>query len=133
MTPRKPVLAGLVHDGTAERVARVAAAEAARQGVRLEVLHVTAGWALDPDRAAEDRLFGIVLRAVRDHRTLRFSFQSVAGDPSDRLVERSARASLLVPCADSGPGREVAAECQRRARCPVLVVDRVDDEALATS
>jgi len=124
--PQVPdVVAGLVNDGSAFRVARAAVAEALRRGGRVRFVQV-AGEGLTPDeRDGVDRAtFRAALRAMKGTRGVPCTFEVVEGEPAGTLVERSRTAELLVLGVDRpGADHDVARRCVEEAGCAVLTVD----------
>lgn len=119
------VVAGLVNDGSAFRVARAAVAEALRRGGRVRFVQVAGEGLSVEEREGVDRAtFRAALRAMKGMRGVPCTFEVVDGDPAATLVERSRTAELLVVGSDrQGAGHDVAERCAREAGCAVLTVD----------
>ncbi|HON75730.1 MAG: universal stress protein [Dermatophilaceae bacterium] len=118
------IVVGLAPDGYADDVAEVAVERAVELGARLRFIQV-----VDPDLVGADRdeadraTFRSALRALRGHRGVPCSFQVVAGDPTEALLESASRAAVLVVGEDDPRGSaHVAEECRRRAHCEVVTV-----------
>jgi hypothetical protein len=100
-----------------------------RTGLRF--LHVldpndSSPWA-DADADADEVTFNAALRAVHGWPRIRFTFESVVGDPVTELVASSVDTALLILGEDAvgeGPAHEVARDCLRRAACEVRLVPR---------
>lgn len=118
------IVVGLAPDGRADEVAQVAVRRAVELGGRLRFIQVVDPALDGADRDEADReTFRSALRALRGHRGVPCSFQVVAGDPTEALVESSQRAAVLIVGEDDPhSGAHVAQECRRRAVCEVVTV-----------
>jgi hypothetical protein len=125
------VLAALANDGSASAVARAAVEESLSRRTGLRFLHVldpndSSPWA---DADADEVTFNAALQAVHGCPRIRFTFESVVGDPVTELVARSVDTALLIlgeNAVGEGPAHEVARDCLRRAACEVRLVPRPD-------
>lgn len=119
------VVAGLVNDGSARRVALAGIDHALARGMSVSFVHVVSDAA--QRQGAEDlgdATFAAVLDAMRGHGRVRCAFEVVRGDPERVLVERSRTAALLVIGSDTSTSRASIAEyCRLHAGCTVLTVD----------
>jgi hypothetical protein len=119
------VVAGLVDDGSAYRVARAAAQEAAQRGSRVRFVQVAPPGMTQQERDDLDRrTFRAALRALKGLHRVPCTFEVVDGEAGPALVERSAGADLLVVGRDA-PETEpaVARHCLEHARCNLLTVN----------
>ena len=127
---QRDVVAGLVNDGMATLVASAAVREAVQRGARVRFVQV-----MPPGLTAEDRtemdgaMFGVALRALHRQRRVPCTFETVEGDASRMLVERSTGAAVLVVGRDSPTAVvRVGQYCQEHAQCDVLTVSGPDSE-----
>jgi len=125
-SPHHPrdVVAGLVNDGMATFVAGGAVREAVHRGARVRFVQVMPVGLSAEDRSEMDvAMFGVALRALHRQRRVPCTFETVEGDPSLMLVERSNGAAVLVVGRDA-PGAvvRVGQYCQEHALCDVLTV-----------
>ncbi|HMT31207.1 MAG: universal stress protein [Actinomycetales bacterium] len=117
------VVAGLLNDGRAEGVARVAVAEAQRRGARLRFVQI-----VDQDLSPEERAdadqatFRAAVRALRGYRGIPCRFEVVTGDPTDTLVDLARSAAALIIGADDESPRSLALRVAALASCPVVAV-----------
>lgn len=140
--PIPDVIVALFPGESVTAVARAAVREATGRGARLRFVQVHG--VSGTDRAAEDETtFAAALRALREYPRLPVTFESVeysgavadaggdggaaAGDEGTSdleimLVERSRHAAVLVLGTATDAEHRLAAHCQRRARCDVLLV-----------
>jgi len=118
------VVAGLVNDGSAVRVAKAAVQEAVRLGATVRFIQVIPeGVDEDALAAADTATFRAALRALRGHPRTPSTFELVQGEPQQVLVDRSRHAAVLFVGADhSIPGAFVADYCRRHASCAVQTV-----------
>lgn len=139
----KDVVAGLLGHHTVQFVARAAVAEAASRGARVRFVHVvTTGLSAQERDEAVNLGFAAALRALREFPRVPVTFEAAEGEPGPALVECSAAAGILVIAAGEGRdlcddaaapdpevvvAQELAAYCQRNARCDVLTVRPVRD------
>ena len=96
--PTGDVVAGLLNDGRAERVARVAVDEALRRGARLRFIQVVeAGLSPDEIADADQATFRAAVRALRGFRGIPCRFEVVTGDPTAMIlyVEHSSLVLLV--------------------------------------
>lgn len=123
--PVAAVVAGLVNDGSALGVARVALAEAVERGGRIRFVQVVpAGLGADERAKADEGTFHAAMVALRAHPRVRSSFEAVVGDVAATLVEHSREAGVLVVGKDDpASAARVADYCQEHADCEVRVVD----------
>lgn len=112
---RPEVVACLVADGSAARVAAAAVEEARTRGLPVRFVLV----APEAAQPGDDPLTA-ALRAVGSDRPVRPTVEVVAGDPVPLLVRRSANAAVLVLPDDPADG--VAVQCQRLVACPIQLV-----------
>lgn len=120
----EPVVAGLVNDGSAVRVAKAAVQEAVRLGATVRFVQVVPE-DVDEDTlaAADTATFRAALRALRGHPRTPSTFELVQGQPQEVLVDRSRHAAVLFVGADQyTPGAFVAEYCRRHADCAVETV-----------
>ena len=127
---QRDVVAGLVNDGMATLVASAAVREAVHRGARVRFVQV-----MPPGLTAEDRtemdgaMFGVALRALHRQRRVPCTFETVEGDASRMLVERSTGAAVLVVGRDAPAAVvRVGQYCQEHALCDVLTVSGPDSE-----
>ncbi|WP_433606010.1 universal stress protein [Dactylosporangium sp. CA-139114] len=117
----RPVLAGVDSTTGSLGAARWAADEAVRWHRPLEVIHV----GQIPDAAPAERA---EVEIRRWQPSLRVSAHTLRGAPADRLIERSAHASLIVVGGQDAlglhapPSDSVGDRLAAGAHCPVLVV-----------
>jgi nucleotide-binding universal stress UspA family protein len=118
------IVVGLAPDGYADDVAEVAVARAVKLGGRLRFIQVVDPQLDGVERDEADRAtFRSALRALRGHRGVPCSFQVVAGDPTEALLESAESAVVLIVGEDDPHSHaHVAAECRRRAHCEVVTV-----------
>lgn len=121
------VVAGLVNDGSAQAVADAAVELSRRFGAPLRFVYVVpTGTPVSATSEVKALSFATALRSLRHGDKQRVTFESPAGDPSQTLVQRSAKARALVVGEDhtdpSEPHRTIAAYCVQHARCEVHVV-----------
>jgi nucleotide-binding universal stress UspA family protein len=118
------IVVGLAPDGCADDVAEVAVARAVKLGGRLRFIQVVDPGLVGDERDEADRAtFRSALRALRGHRGVPCSFQVVAGDPTEALLESAERAAVLIVGEDDPQSTaHVAEECRRRAVCEVVTV-----------
>lgn len=128
MTTVPEVVAGLVDDGNAGRLAQVAIDRAVSLGVGVRFVQVRRA-DTPVSGYAGDATFAAATRALRGHPGLRCTFEVAIGDAAAVLVQRSRRASLLVVGEDRRDdaglpvaGADVAHYCVRNAACPVMQV-----------
>jgi nucleotide-binding universal stress UspA family protein len=122
--PVAAVVAGLVNDGSALEVARVALAEAVERGGRIRFLQVVPpGLGADDRAEADEGTFHAAMVALRAHPRVRSSFEVVVGDVAQTLVEHSREAGVLVVGEDDpASASRVAVYCREHADCEVRVV-----------
>jgi nucleotide-binding universal stress UspA family protein len=122
--PVAVVVAGLVNDGSALRVAGVAIAEALERGGRIRFVQVVpAGLGADQRAEADEGTLHAAMVALRAHPRVRSSFEVVVGDVGQTLVAYSREAGVLVVGKDDPAGAaRVADYCQEHADCEVRVV-----------
>jgi nucleotide-binding universal stress UspA family protein len=118
------VVAGLVNDGSALGVARVALAEAVERGGRIRFVQVVPpGLGADERADADEGTFHAAMVALRAHPRVRSSFEVVVGDVAQTLVEHSREAGVLIVGQDDpGAATRVADYCREHADCEVRVV-----------
>jgi len=115
-------VAGLLNDGRAEAVARVAVAEAQRRGARLRFVQVVDQDVTPEERAdADQATFRAAVRALRGYRGIPCRFEVVTGDPTDTLVDLARSAAALIVGADDSP-RSLALRIATLVSCPVVAV-----------
>ena len=122
------VVAGLVHNGSAEAVARAAVREAVRRGCRVRFIQVIPPGLNEEDRADADRgTFRAALRALRGQSRVPCSFEVLEGEAGRILCERSRQAGILVIGRDLPDAVDhVAGYCQVHAECDVLTVAHLE-------
>ena len=122
--PVAAVVAGLVNDGSALGVARVALAEAVERGGSIRFVQVVPpGLGADERADADEGTFHDAMVALRAHPRVRSSFEVVVGDVAQTLVEHSREAGVLVVGTDDpGSSARVADYCREHADCEVRVV-----------
>jgi nucleotide-binding universal stress UspA family protein len=122
--PVAAVVAGLVNDGSALGVARVALAEAMERGGRIRFVQVVPpGLGADERADADEGTFHAAMVALRAHPRVRSSFEVVVGDVAQTLVEHSREAGVLIVGQDDpGAATRVADYCREHADCEVRVV-----------
>ena len=122
--PVAAVVAGLVNDGSALGVARVALAEAVERGGRIRFVQVVpAGLGADERAEADEGTFHAAMVALRAHPRVRSSFEVVVGDVAETLVAHSREAGVLVVGKDDPASTvRVADYCREHADCEVQVV-----------
>ena len=122
--PVAAVVAGLVNDGSALGVARLALAEAVERGGRIRFVQVVPpGLGADERADADEGTFHAAMVALRAHPRVRSSFEVVVGDVSETLVEHSREAGVLIVGQDDpGSAARVADYCREHADCEVRVV-----------
>lgn len=131
-TTRTPVVgdvvAGLVHNGSAEAVARAAVREAVRRGSRVRFVQVLPMGLSEDERADADRgTFRAALRALRGQSRVPCSFEVLEGEAGRILCERSHQAAILVVGRDLPDAADhVASYCQDHADCDVLTVAHIE-------
>lgn len=120
------VIAGLVNDGSADRVAREAVREAVRRGASLRFVQILRpGLGREEIEQADSATFRSAMRALRGHPRTPSSFELVQGDPTTELIARSRAAAVLVVGEDEpAGGGSVAERCRRDALCAVRTVRR---------
>ncbi|WP_137121764.1 hypothetical protein [Segeticoccus rhizosphaerae] len=119
------VVAGLVNDGSAARVARAAVRLAAVRQCGVRFVQVLTAHAHEDAGSAT---FGIALRALRGQHRIPVAFEVLSGHPGRTLVERSATATALVVGADTrGASSGTARYCRTHARCPVVTASAPDE------
>jgi hypothetical protein len=133
--PVADVVAGLVNDGSAYRVARAAVREAAQRGSRVKFIQVVTGGISVEERQEVDRAtFRDALRALRGLPRVPCTFEVIDGDAGPELVERSVGAGLLVVGRDAAaPDRDIARHCQDHAACDVLTVAPIEQRVQSGS
>jgi nucleotide-binding universal stress UspA family protein len=120
--PTGDVVAGLLNDGRAERVARVAVDEALRRGARLRFIQVVeAGLSPDEIADADQATFRAAVRALRGFRGIPCRFEVVTGDPTAMLVELAHSASALI-VGEGEHDEGLADRIRVLADCPVVTV-----------
>ena len=120
--PTGDVVAGLLNDGRAERVARVAVDEALRRGARLRFIQVVeAGLSPDEIADADQATFRAAVRALRGFRGIPCRFEAVTGDPTAMLVELAHSASALI-VGEGEHDEGLADRIRVLADCPVVTV-----------
>lgn len=118
----RDVVAGLLNDGHAETVARVAVEEAVNRGARLRFIQVVDdGLTPEAKAAADQATFRAAVRALRGVRGIPCRFEVVVGDPTPVLLHLASAAAALVVGAQAAGG-ELAHECEAHAGCPVVTV-----------
>lgn len=124
---RPEVIAGLVNDGSAQRVAVASLGYAMAHDMSVCFVHVVTPVAQRQGvEDVDEATFSAAMAAMRGHGELRCSFEVLHGDPEQVLVERSRGAGLLVVGDDlSNLDASIAAYCRRHAACDVLTVDAV--------
>ncbi|MGB3827137.1 MAG: universal stress protein, partial [Ornithinimicrobium sp.] len=90
------VVAGLLNDGSAEAVARVAADLSRRHGAPIRFVHVVPLGARETASTAQEVLFSTALRSLRHGDKQQVTFESPNGDAARTLLERSRKAVVLV-------------------------------------
>ena len=127
---QRDVVAGLVNDGMATLVASAAVREAVQRGDRVRFVQVMPAGLTAEDRSEMDgAMFGVALRALHRQRRVPCTFETVEGDPSRMLVERSTGAAVLVVGRDAPTAvARVGQYCQEHALCDVLTVSGPDSE-----
>ena len=116
------VVAGLLNDGRAERVARVAVDEALRRGARLRFIQVVdEGLSAAEVAHADQATFRAAVRALRGFRGIPCRFEVVTGDPTAMLVELAHSASALIVGAGDQQGG-LADRIRGRVDCPLVTV-----------
>jgi hypothetical protein len=118
------VVAGLVNDGMATMVAGAAVREAVHRGSRVRFVQVMPAGLSAEDRTEMDvAMFGVALRALRRHRRVPCTFETVEGNAALTLVERSRGAAILVVGRDAPDTvNAVGKYCQEHACCDVLTI-----------
>lgn len=121
------VVAGLVNDGSAGRVARAAVAEAVRHRRPVRFVQVVSRDLGPEARADADAVtFQAALTALRGHARLRCTFEVVGGRAAQVLVQRSRHATVLfVGEDDPAPNASVAQYCQQHAVCTVRMISAI--------
>lgn len=120
--PTGDVVAGLLNDGRAERVARVAVDEALRRGARLRFIQVVeAGLSPDEIADADQATFRAAVRALRGFRGIPCRFEVVTGDPTAMLIELAHSASALI-VGEGEHDEGLADRIRVLADCPVVTV-----------
>jgi len=128
----RDVVAGLVNDGMAALVAGAAVREAVHRAARVRFVQVLPVGLSSEDRAEMDvAMFGVALRALHRQRRVPCTFETVEGEASQTLVERSRGAAVLVVGRDAPDAVvRVGQYCQEHAGCDVLTVSGPDEEQL---
>lgn len=126
------VLAVLVADGSAEKVASVAVQEAVARHAPVRFLQLMAAQLNDGSCSpTEDAMFRAALHALRGHPRTHSVFEVVRNHPLAAIRSRSNDAALVVVGRDDQKSgrRSLADQCRRIAGCPVRTVPTSRDSS----
>ena len=127
--PIPDVVVALFPGASVTAVARAAVREASARGARLRFVQVHGVPVRSEGHPSasvgeDESTFAAALRALREYPRLPVTFESVdhGDDLEGMLIRRSRQAAVLVLGTGSDAEHELAAHCQRHARCDVLLV-----------